>query len=202
MNTASTTSTRVSLLQRIRANPQDQKAWEELVSCYGPPIYQWCRQRQLQEADAQDVTQTVLTRLAVRMRTFVYDPAQSFRAYLKTLTYYAWCDFLESRNRPGIGSGNSAELERLHMVEAREDLIQHLEASFDLEVLEEAMRCVQQRVEPRTWEAFRLTALEGLGGAAVAERLGMKVASVFKAKSNVQKLLREEKDRLEKTWAS
>ena len=53
-------------------------------------------------------------------------------------------------------------------------------------------------MEPHTWEAFRLTALEGLPGAATAERLSMKVASVFKAKSNVQKLLQEEKDRLEK----
>jgi RNA polymerase sigma-70 factor (ECF subfamily) len=198
MNTAPMNSTRVSLLQRIRANPGDQKAWAELVRCYGPPIYQWCRRRKLQEADAEDVTQTVLTKLAVKMRTFDYDPAQSFRAYLKTLTYYAWCDFLESRKRPGVGSGDSEDLERLHTVEAREDLLRHLEASFDLEVLDEAMRCVRQRVEPRTWEAFRLTALEGLSGAAVAGRLGMKVAAVFKAKSNVQKLLQEEKDRLEK----
>jgi RNA polymerase sigma-70 factor (ECF subfamily) len=198
MNTASASSTRISLLQRIRANPDDQKAWAELVRCYGPPIYQWCRQRKLQEADAQDVTQNVLSKLVVKMRTFDYDPAHSFRGYLRTLSYYAWCDFLEGRNRPGKGSGDSEELKRLHTVEAREDLLQCLEASFDLEVLDQAMQCVRQRVEPHTWEAFRLTALEGLSGAAVAERLSMKVASVFKAKSNVQKLLQEEKDRLEK----
>jgi RNA polymerase sigma-70 factor (ECF subfamily) len=198
MNTPSASSTRISLLQRIRANPNDQKAWAELVRCYGPPIYQWCRQRKLQEADAQDVTQTVLTKLVVKMRTFDYDPAQSFRGYLRTLSYYAWCDFLEGRKQPGGGSGDSEELQRLHTVEAREDLLRHLEASFDLEVLDQAMQCVRQRVEPHTWEAFRLTALEGLSGAAVAERLSMKVASVFKAKSNVLRQLKEEKDRLEK----
>ena len=32
-----------------------------------------------QEADAKDVTQMVLVRLAERMRTFAYDPSKSFR---------------------------------------------------------------------------------------------------------------------------
>ena len=40
-------------------------------------------------------------------------------------------------------------------------------------------------------------ALEGLPGAAVAERLGRKVAHVFVAKSEVQKMLAEEVRRLE-----
>ena len=38
-----------------------------------------------------------------------------------------------------------------------------------------------------------------MSGAAVAERLGMKVATVFKAKSKVQRMLREEIGRLEGT---
>src|SRR5260370_38610000 len=132
MNTASASSTRISLLQRIRANPDDQKAWAEMVRCYGPPIYQWCRQRKLQEADAQDVTQTVLTKLVVKMRTFDYDPAQSFRGYLRTLSYYAWCDFLEGSKRPANGSADSEELMRLHTVEASEDLLSHLDMSHDI----------------------------------------------------------------------
>src|SRR5262249_54257040 len=124
--------------------------------------------------------------------TFYYDPARSFRAYLRTLTHYAWCDFLESRQRAGVGSGDSQEWEWLQSVEARTDLVQQLEQVFDQEVLDKAMQQVRQRVAARTWEAFRLTALEGLAGAAVAEQLGMKVASVFKAKSNVQKMLQAE----------
>jgi RNA polymerase sigma-70 factor (ECF subfamily) len=41
-------------------------------------------------------------------------------------------------------------------------------------------------------------ALEGHSGAEAAGRLGMKVAAVFVAKGRVQKLLREEIDRLER----
>ena len=45
----------------------------------------------------------------------------------------------------------------------------------------------------------RLTALEGLPGAAAAQRLQMKVANVFVAKSDVQKMLREEMAKLEES---
>ena len=37
-------------------------------------IYSWCRAWRLQDADAQDVTQAVLAKLAVRLRRFAYDP--------------------------------------------------------------------------------------------------------------------------------
>jgi RNA polymerase sigma factor (sigma-70 family) len=62
-------------------------------------LYRWCRRWGLQEADAQDVTQAVLARLAAKMNSFRYDPAGSFRAYLKTLARYAWCDFLKTLAR-------------------------------------------------------------------------------------------------------
>jgi RNA polymerase sigma-70 factor (ECF subfamily) len=52
-------------------------------------------------------------------------------------------------------------------------------------------------VAPQTWEAFRLTALEGLSGADAAEKIPMQVAQVFVARRRVQKMLREEVARLE-----
>ena len=189
--------TSASLLVRLRQEATDQAAWSEFVRRYGEPIYRWCRQWHLQEADAQDVTQTVLLKLSAKLRTFSYDPARSFRAYLKTLARYAWCDFLEQRKQPGAGSGDSAVLQALQGVEAGDDLVHRLNDEFDQELLAEARDRVQQRVEPHTWEAFRLTALEALSGAEVATRLGLKVATVFKAKSKVQQMLREEVARLE-----
>jgi RNA polymerase sigma-70 factor (ECF subfamily) len=197
MTSQLTGETSASLLERLRRDPADQVAWGEFVRRYGPQIYRWCRKWHLQQADAEDITQTVLVRLADRMRSFSYDPARSFRAYMKTLTNYAWYDLLASRRNPGTGSGDSEVLQALESVEARDDLLQHLNAQFDQEVLEQATLRVRQRVEAHTWEAFRLTAWEGLSGAAVAERLGLKVATVFKAKSKVQQLLQEEIARLE-----
>src|SRR5262245_38521038 len=193
----STPPTSTTLLGRLRQEPADQAAWVEFVRRYGPHIYRWCRHWRLQEADAEDVTQAVLVRLTERMRTFTYDPARSFRAYLRAVARYAWCDFLEARKQPGAGGGGSCVLGLLETVEAGDDLEQRLSEEFDQEVLAEAQARVRQRVEPHTWEAFRLTALEGLSGAEAAARLGLKVATAYKAKSKVQQMLHEEVARLD-----
>src|SRR5262245_5173527 len=104
--------TSITLLRRLRQEPADQEAWAEFVRRYGPQVYRWCRRWGLQEADAEDVTQAVLVRLSARMRTFTHDPARSFRAYLRTLARYAWCDYLEASKQPGAGGGRSHVMRR------------------------------------------------------------------------------------------
>jgi RNA polymerase sigma-70 factor (ECF subfamily) len=185
------------LLGRLRRNPEDPVAWAEFVEHYGGKIYAWCRKWKLQEADAQDVTQNVLLRLAQKMKDFSYDPGRSFRAWLKTLTNHAWSDFLKARQRPGLGSGDSGVNAVLQSTLAREDLEKHLESEYDREILEEAMLRVQLRVAPQTWRAFRLTAMEGMSGAEAAAQIPMQVAQVFVAKRRVQNMLREEVAKLE-----
>ena len=140
------------------------------------------------------MTQNVLLKLAAKMRDFTYDPSRSFRGWLKTITHHACSDFQASRQRPGLGS-QAGDL--LQTVEAREDLAKHLEQEFDRELLEEAMYRVRLRVAPQTWQAFCLTAVEGLSGAEAAARIPMQVAQVFVAKRRVQKMLQEEVARLE-----
>lgn len=186
-----------TLLARLKATDTDQPAWAEFVRRYGRLVHGWCRHWRLSEADAEEVTQVVLVKLAEKMRAFAYDPSKSFRAYLKTLARYAWCDFLEAKKRPGAGSGDTAVLRALQEVAAGDDLVRRLDDQFDQELLAAARERVQQRVEPATWEAFVLTAIDGLSGAEAAGRLGVKVATVFKAKSRVQLLLRDEVARLE-----
>jgi RNA polymerase sigma-70 factor (ECF subfamily) len=198
MDDPSSSQTSPTLLGRLRQNPTDQAAWGEFVRRYGPQISAWCRKWGLQEADVQDVTQDVLVKLAEKIREFCYDPnVGRFRAWLKTLTHHARSDFQAARQRPGAGSGDSQVLTLLDNVEAREELTRQLEEAFDHELLQEAIARVKLRVAPRTWEAFRLTAQEGLSGAEAAARLGLKVATVFVHKSEVQRMLREEIRELE-----
>jgi RNA polymerase sigma-70 factor (ECF subfamily) len=186
-----------TLLARLRQDPTDQASWRRFVEHYGPKIYGWCRKWNLQDADAQDVTQMVLARLAAKMRSFAYDPARSFRGWLKTLTSHARSDFLSRRQRTGLVCGDDSAVAVLETAEARQDLVQRLEEAFDRDLLEAAIARVRLRIQARTWEAFRLTALEGLSGAAAAEQLQMKVAAVFVAKREVKKKLAEEIRRLE-----
>ena len=189
-------STRPTLLARLRHDPASDAAWDEFVEQYGRHIYRWCRQWRLQDADAEDVAQEILLKLARKLRDFAYDPKSSFRGWLKTVAHHAWRDFVDSRGRArAIGDEHIWEL--LQSVEAREDLVAKLEEAFDYELLEAAKVQVRLRVAPHTWEAFRLVAIEGLPVADVAAKVEMQVAMVYVAKSKVQKMLHEEIQKLE-----
>jgi RNA polymerase sigma factor (sigma-70 family) len=190
-------TTRVTLLTQLRQEPTDQAAWVAFVERYGRHIYRWCRQWKLQDADAEDVTQDILVKLARKLRSFVYDPSRSFRGWLKTLAHHAWRDFVDSPRRARDAAGDNRAWELMQTLEAREDLIQKLQEAFDHELLEAAKVRVRLRVAPHTWEAFRLVALEDLPVAEVAATVRMQVAMVYVAKSKVQKMLREEILKLE-----
>jgi RNA polymerase sigma-70 factor (ECF subfamily) len=195
--TENASRTSLTLLGRLRADPRDQAAWGEFIARYGPKIVRWCRGWGLQESDAQDVTQDVLLKLNRLMATFVYDSSRSFRAWLKTLAHHAWRDLVVERRRAGLASGGGRLVELLERLEAGEDLVEKLEEEFRREVLDRAMERVRQRITAQTWDAFRLTALEGWIGASAAARLAMKITRVYGAKSDVQAMIREEVRRLE-----
>jgi RNA polymerase sigma factor (sigma-70 family) len=189
-------TTSATLLNRLHQQPGDAAAWHEFVARYRPRIYAHCLAFPLQPADAEDVTQAVLVRLVEKLPQFRYDPGQCFRAWLKTVTHHILVDYLAEYRRLQ-GSGETALIRLLENVQAREDLVREMETEYERELFEEALKRVRERVPVQQWEAFRLTALEQLSGAEAAARLGMLVATVYTARSKVQKLVRDEVQRLE-----
>ena len=127
--------TDVTLLARLRHDPTDQAAWGDFVARYGPQILRWCRRWDLQEADAEDVTQDVLLKLHGLMATFSYEASKSFRAWLKMLMHHAWRDLVAQRRRAGIGAGDSRMGAFLEGLEAGDDLATDLPMQI-LNVLE------------------------------------------------------------------
>jgi RNA polymerase sigma factor (sigma-70 family) len=189
--------TSVTLMVRLQKFPADPTAWDEFVERYRPMIRAWCLKWHLQDSDADDVVQDVLVKLVAAIRKFQYDPRRSFRAWLKTVTQHALSDFVAARRKdPGQ---TAAPIDMIaESAEAKTDLEQRLEDAFDAEVLELAMHRVKKRVKACTWDAFHLTAVEGLTGAAAAAKLEIPVAHVFVAKNRVQKMLQEEGRSLKK----
>lgn len=188
MSDQSTTS--ATLLARLRKD-DNEFAWRDFVARYGRRIYDWCVARRLQPSDAEDVTQEVLVRLAKRLRSFDYDPEQSFRGYLRRITQNALADFFSDQKKrvDGPQIDLSAELEN---AEARADLLNRLSQVFDMEVLDLAKRRVQARVESRRWEAWHRTAVQQIPGEDVAAQLDMKLPTVYSARYQVQRLISEE----------
>ena len=196
MDRRETDATSVTLLAKLSEDPENQAVWQEFVRRYRPLIYACCLTWHLQPADAEDVTQAVLARLVEKMRSFRYDPSQSFRGWLKTVTRRVLANYLAKRRRDQDFGGGVVEV-MLENIEAREGLVQAVEAGYDRELLDEALRRVRQRVPARQWEAFRLTALESMSGADASKRLGILVGTVYSSKSKVQRLIREELRRLD-----
>ncbi|MEZ6093685.1 MAG: sigma-70 family RNA polymerase sigma factor [Pirellulaceae bacterium] len=194
METGSDTS--LSLLLQIRHAVQPDDAWSAFVNRYGSRIYQWCLNRNLQPTDAEDVSQTVLLKLAKALRNFEYDNAGSFRGWLRRVTENALIDFFREQQRSMSVAANS--IEPLSHVEARNDLIQRLESAFDLELLEKAIARVRERVNANRFKAWELAAVHRLPATEIATKLQMKIASVYTARNQVQRLIQQETQALEK----
>ena len=183
--------TNPSLLQRLR-DPADRAAQDEFVARYATKIYQWCRKKRLQAADAEDVTQGLLLLLLRKMQTFIYNPQRgSFRGWLKTVTQHACADFFAERKRAGAGTGDSQVLLQLENI-AAEDLEATLTSELDREFWKLAQARVRLHTTARDWEIFRLFALEARSGAELAAQFNLPVATVYVIKSRVQAKLKRE----------
>ena len=199
------TSTSVTLLLRVR-ELDDREAWDRFVTAYAPQVFAWCRRHNLQDSDAADVTQEVLTRLVRTMKTFTYQPQRgSFRGWLKTVTQNAVRDLIADCRRQGRGAGDTQAAHAFASIcddAASAELEERISAQYEQELLREAEARVQARVQTKTWTAYRLTAVEQQSAQSAAEELGMPVSEVYVAKSRVIRMLRDEVTRLDASAAS
>jgi RNA polymerase sigma factor (sigma-70 family) len=192
-------STSQALIYQITSGVADAHSWERFVYLYGPQILAWCRKYGLQDADARDVTQDVLLQVLRQIERLQYDPQRRFRGWLRAVVHGAWCQWVERNQGRERGAADTAMLMVLEQTPARDELLARLEGEYDSELLELAMERIRRRVEPQTWQAFELLAVQRLSGEEGSARLGMPVGSLFAARSKVQRLLREEIARLEQT---
>src|SRR5262245_34553802 len=97
--------TRASLLLRIR-DPGDRMAWNDFVQLYAPLVHSYGMHCGLQDADAADLVQEVLPRVARAIGKFEYDRERgSFRGWLLTVTRNELRKIAGRRNRQARGSG-------------------------------------------------------------------------------------------------
>lgn len=193
-----TSATGTTLFAVLR-DPHNSREWNRFVERYGPRVFAWCRARGLQTADAEDATQEVLQRFARIAPSFRYDHSQAgFRAWLRTVTRNVLSDLARDWQRRQAG-GNAVASARLELLAGADDLDRELGAELHRELLEQAMNLVRLRVEPQTWAAFELLALQGKSGKEAAAELQLSIASAYMARSRVNRLLTEEVRKLEES---
>ena len=184
--------TSVSLLERLRTNPDDG-AWERLVAVYRPWVVGWLRRQGLGDSDAEDLAQDILLVVLRELPSFQHNRRPgAFRAWLRAITVHRLRDFGRSRRywpRPGDG----ALPDRLDELEDPDSPLSRLwDEEHDRHVVGRLLALVEADFEESTWRAFRAVMLEGEKPAAAAARLGLSVNAVLLAKSRVLARLRQE----------
>jgi RNA polymerase sigma-70 factor (ECF subfamily) len=182
--------TRASLLIRLRRH-DDVEAWNEFVEIYQPLILRLAVRGGLQEADASEVVQEVLTRVARAVATWEDSGRPgSFRSWLSRVTKNLVIQFFRDRRRWPKTSDNS-NVRRI--VEGQVDPAAD-EHWFDLELQRQyfawAARRLQGRFEATTWQAFWLSSVDNVPIDEVARQLGMSRGAVYIARSRVMNQLR------------
>src|SRR5665213_228641 len=102
-------TTSVTLLERLR-EPKDEAAWSRFAAFYTPLLFYWARRVGLQDADAADLVQEVLAHLLLKLPEFDYDRQQSFRGWLRTVTFNIWRAGRRRRALP-LESGGHEQLD-------------------------------------------------------------------------------------------
>jgi len=185
-----TPSTKASLLAKLRAGA-DAGAWRLFVDLYTPLVFRFCRQRGLQDADADEVTQSVMARVFKAIGRFQYDPKRGrFRNWLGLIAVREIARQRERSSRPGQGSGAGQGEYLAAQVAGADD--SDWQEQFNAHVLAIALERLRHQFDAPTWQAFDWTWIGNVKPEAAAERLQRPVAWVYKARFAVLKRLRAE----------
>ena len=181
--------TRDSLLVRVR-DASDHQAWCEFTEIYRPVICRLAIAKGLQHADAEDLAQQVLLCVARSIERWQPDDGRArFRTWLRQVAHNAIINAL-TRGKPDVGVGGDAD--PLADRPAREEPDSSLlRIEYRREVFRWAARRIREEFQPSTWDAFWLTAVDGVDGEEAAQSLGKSVGAIYAAKSRVMRRLRE-----------
>ena len=180
-------TTSLTLIERLAGGTNDG-AWGRFVDLYTPLLLGWCRRIGLPDADAADLTQTVFLTLYERLPEFRYDPARSFRAWLKTVLLNAWRNQQRGRrSRPASSSWLDPDL-----VPETDPRLELDEAEYRGQLVRRALALMQEQFEPNTWKACWEFVVGDRPAAEVATELGISENAVYLAKSRVLRHLRHE----------
>lgn len=183
-----------SLLIRLR-DSRDVVSWQRFFEQYWRLIHSFARRCGLSPEDAEDVLQDVVTEVYRAMPAFAYDRSRgTFRAYLRTITQRKVTDHLRKVARGksayealAVQRGNGHAPLADPASQAAEEA---WERDWQRNLLQICIKHVRDEVEPKTFQAFQLYALDGWSAADAARFLGVSTATIYMAKSRVTQRIR------------
>ncbi|QDT02988.1 RNA polymerase sigma factor CnrH [Rubripirellula lacrimiformis] len=179
-------STHRSLLQRAADGNDD--GWRMMVQVYGPLVYGWIRRCGVQSADAADVMQETFLAVSKSLARFDADTAgSSFRGWLWTIAKHKLRDRQRAIARSAAGDSPSFLWETLESPEPPSEFGDDVR-SVRIRMLE----VLRSSIDPRSWQMFWRTAVDGCDPGDVAEEMNVTRWAVYKARARVLQRLKTE----------
>nr|WP_286177301.1 sigma-70 family RNA polymerase sigma factor [Rhodopirellula sp. JC639] len=170
---------------------ENHGAWSEFLEIYEPVIYRLARRRQLQDADAREIVQEVLLRVAAAIDRFDPEASGSFRGWLSQTTRRVVVDRFRRLAATACPVGGQSD----PFAEVADGSENPFEVEFDLEHRRQLFRCaaehLQRELSATSWTAFWRTAVQGHPARVVASQLGISEGAVYVARCRVLKRIRE-----------
>jgi RNA polymerase sigma factor (sigma-70 family) len=188
-------TTRRSLL--VRAQRGEESAWRDLTVLYRPLLVGWLRRQAVPDHDLEDLMQEILMALVKYLPSFQHSGQPgAFRSWMRTIAVNRVRDYWRAGHQHMLGAGGDATSALAQLEDPNSDLNRHWDDEHDRHLLRCLLAMVEQEFEPTSLQAFRRLALDGASGAAVAQELGISVASAYQAKSRILHRIRQEADGL------
>lgn len=200
-----TTST--SLIFRLKAEDRDEDAWHCLQELYGRLVLDWCKRQNVPKNDRIDVMQDIFFAVSKGIKNFRWgEPGQTFRGWLKAIAHTKIIDkYRDNKNWPQLFSDTHLEdliagltISKKKKSNEENDELDELDDEEKNEderernhLVHRAMRMIRNDFEPKTWEAFELTAIQNMTSAEAAKKLGTTDANVRRAKKRILDRLRD-----------
>jgi RNA polymerase sigma factor (sigma-70 family) len=191
-------NTNASLLEEVR-DWANSPAWGAFFNRYDALLRSWCRRIGLRGDVADELCQRIWIELMQRMQTFRYDPNLGFRGWLWRLFRCRAIDLLRQGSAAQQSSLRSLGNEEWQAIAYERDLTDDdSEAPIDpmlmnlCEHAAEVQQAIQGRVDPQTWQAFWLVAIEDHSIRETAQSLGKTYTAVYRGYKRVDRMLRDE----------
>jgi len=178
--------TRASLLKRLR-DGEDDLAWREFLSTYWRPLYAFARHVGCSAETAEEVTEETIVAVFENRQVFHYDPKRGrFHSWLFTVLRQKLA-LIRRKDRRGIATDTNPEA--LPAADPSAEL--RFEQLFELGLVAAMLEIVKQSVAPSTYQAFHLTAIQGLSIREASRLTGLSRNAVYQSRSHTMARLRE-----------
>jgi RNA polymerase sigma-70 factor (ECF subfamily) len=181
-----------SLLDRLRSRSNDED-WFRLVGLYQPFVYGWLCHSAVPPADAEMLTQDIMSALVKKLPKFRHNGRPG--AFRKWLIRIAKNQLLASMRTGRRRAGANGVARYVPILESLEDPGSDLSRRWDEDHLryirESVQDLVEREVPPDQWMAYRRLLLDEAKAAEVADELKVPVRKVYQWKDNVCSRLRK-----------